>query len=667
MVRLLKILHPSRKHNEKKLVRGINFMKNLFGLLLVISLSACTLNMNGNDVNLNANSTPTSTATAADQVATPTITPTSGVVLTGAELTMATDTAGAAIYYTMDGTTPDDTCLAYDELAKPQVIGNVTVQAIAYKDGMTASVVATEIYALIGTIADLTITPASGSYLTGQALEIASATEGISIYYTLDGTDPTEASTLYDPLAPPTITSAITVKAIAYKDNMDPSEIVTEQYAIRLAPGVIDSDYGNVWKVYGGKRAGVAGIVTWFFYQDDIGRASVMQPDGKLIVVGTYRAWNYYGFVTRYDTTGIMDSTFGSWFDYADPDSGWVGLTPVVFSTRTDMYAVALQPVNNKIVVAGSTTSATTTDFAVARLNTDGSLDTTFNGTGKVTTSMSTSTDTAYAVAVQTDGKIIAAGSAKTGGGTTDAALVRYNENGSLDETFGTGGKVITDINASDDAIKAIVLQTDGKIVAVGYAKNGAVYDFLLMRYTTAGVLDTGFNSNGKITRAGEGSSWYECNAVALQSDGKIVAAVFPASTDFAIARYNTDGSLDAAFGTAGIANSNESPRQDTATSIVISPYGDGRIFVGGFSGDTTPWRFGIVAYDTHGVKDTAFGTNGKVLTNPGPNNSVNSYTALNSLTIYNGKIYAAGYFWDGNVDVGVVPYWGPTDWPIEP
>ena len=113
-----------------------------------------------------------------------------------------------------------------------------------------------------------------------------------------------------------------------------------------------------------------------------------------------------------------------------------------------------------------------------------GDLDTTFGTGGKVTTDFSGGTDQAFAVALQTDGKIVVAGEAKTGYSREDFALARYHPNGTLDTTFGTGGKVTTDFAGDTDQVFAVALQPDGKIVVAGEAKAGySGEDFALARY----------------------------------------------------------------------------------------------------------------------------------------------------------------------------------------
>lgn len=183
---------------------------------------------------------------------------------------------------------------------------------------------------------------------------------------------------------------------------------------------------------------------------------------------------------------------------------------------------------------------------------TPGSLDSSFGTSGKVTTAFAGGEDYARALAIQADGKIVICGEANTGGGD-DFALARYNADGSLDTGFGTGGKVTTAFAGSLDWARAIAIQPDGRIVVAGHSGSGnSSDDFALARYLTDGSLDTSFSSDGKVTvNMGVGDNGL---AIALQSDGKIVVAG-SANTGgtAAIARFNTDGSLDNSFSGDGM------------------------------------------------------------------------------------------------------------------
>ncbi len=190
---------------------------------------------------------------------------------------------------------------------------------------------------------------------------------------------------------------------------------------------------------------------------------------------------------------------------------------------------------DGKIVVAEPYNNGSDLDFAVARYNSDGSLDTSFDGDGKVTTDID-SGDAALAMVIQSDGKILLAG---YGGGYKYFALARYNSDGSLDNTFGTGGKVTTDIGGSYDLVYDIAIQSDGKIIVTGDSYNGN-YDFALARYTSNGSLDLSFDGDGKVTTPIGGGNDYAYD-IAIQSDGKIVVAGYSdngSNDDFALVCY---------------------------------------------------------------------------------------------------------------------------------
>lgn len=215
------------------------------------------------------------------------------------------------------------------------------------------------------------------------------------------------------------------------------------------------------------------------------------------------------------------------------------------FGVNTDEYAttVAVQP-DGRIVAAGyfgatsPTTGAFHGDFAIVRYNVDGTLDTTFDGDGKATTDIGSSTiDLASDVAIQPDGRIVAGG---TGGprGALDFAVVRYNADGSLDTSFDTDGKVTTGIGPANDLATGMGLQADGRIVLTGGTIDDD-YDVAVVRYDADGTLDTTFGTNGKVVTDVGASSLDMSLASVLQADGKIVVADYEdsATADFTVLR----------------------------------------------------------------------------------------------------------------------------------
>jgi uncharacterized delta-60 repeat protein len=314
--------------------------------------------------------------------------------------------------------------------------------------------------------------------------------------------------------------------------------------------------------------------------------------------------------------------------------------------------SVAVQN-DGKIVVAGYANIGGNEDFALVRYNHDGTLDSSFGTRGKVTTSVGSSYDIGNSVAMQSDGKIVAAGYANIGG-NEDFALVRYNHDGTLDSSFGTGGKVTTPVGSGEDIGNSLVLQNDGKIVLAGRAHNGSNRDFALVRYNNDGTLDSSFGAGGKVTTpVGSGDDYG--NTVALQADGKIVVAGYArvgSTDDFALARYNADGTLDSTFGTAGKVTTPIGAGGDQANSVALQS--DGKIIAVGTASNGSDSDIALVCYNTDGTLDSNFGPGGKVVTPIGSSNDIGNSVVVQS----NGKIVVAGDAYNGsNSDIALARY----------
>ena len=349
------------------------------------------------------------------------------------------------------------------------------------------------------------------------------------------------------------------------------------------------------------------------------------------------------------DINGSSDPSPGS----LDTDFGSNGIVTTAIGTSHDeAKAVAIQS-DGKIVVAGSSDNGSNEDFALVRYKKDGSLDTTFGTGGKVTTAIGSGDDSAEAVAIQTDGKIVAAGYYYNSSPNKDFALVRYTTDGSLDTTFGSGGIVTTTIGSGDDSAEAIAIQSDGKIIATGSSDNGTNEDFALVRYTTTGSLDSTFGTGGKVTTDfGDIDSAY---GVAIQTDGKIVAAGYSGpifSYDFALVRYTTTGSLDTGFDTDGKVTTAIGSGIDWAYGIAIQT--DGKIVAAGYAFVGGNPDFALVRYNTSGSLDTSLDTDGMATTAIGSGYDVSYALAIQT----NGKIVAAGCSYNGsNDDFALVRY----------
>jgi uncharacterized delta-60 repeat protein len=270
------------------------------------------------------------------------------------------------------------------------------------------------------------------------------------------------------------------------------------------------------------------------------GRAVAIQPNGKIVVAGgsgpPIGPWQLA--LARFTRGGRPDATFGRG-----------GEVRTRLGKTADAWGVAIQP-DGRIVVVGSSLVGQRDVFAVTRYTARGTLDPTFGREGKVLTPFPEWSD-ANAVALQADGKIVVAGSAES----SDFALVRYLPTGRLDPTFGAGGKVLTSfaVNAeSEEGALALAIDRKGRIVAAGGSNVESRYsdDFALARYAVDGSLDPTFGTGGKVvTRFGEPTF---VQAIAIGADGRIVAAGGGAG-HFALARYTPSGRLDPSFGRRGM------------------------------------------------------------------------------------------------------------------
>ncbi len=341
--------------------------------------------------------------------------------------------------------------------------------------------------------------------------------------------------------------------------------------------------------------------------------AVTIQADGKIVTAGGIYA------LARYNTNGNLDNTFGTagivMSEFEDPGSG----------QSMTANSIAIQA-DGKILSAGTCLNCYNWGgwrFGITRRNTDGSLDNTFGTAGIVLTSIGNgsgggSNSRIFGLAIQADGKIVVAGE----GNNYMFALARYNTNGSLDNTFGTAGIVTFNNNISGG--KAVKIQSDGKIVVLVEQYISSQYVFALTRHNTNGSLDLTFSGDGVVTTA-IGLSSAHAKDLAIQGDGKIVVAG-DANGDFALTRYNTNGSLDITFGTAGIVTTNIYPvwNDNFECPNAISIQADGKIVAAGYSN----YGFTLARYKTNGNIDNTFGTAGIVATPDVDDNYTNPHTS---------------------------------------
>jgi uncharacterized delta-60 repeat protein len=335
---------------------------------------------------------------------------------------------------------------------------------------------------------------------------------------------------------------------------------------------------------------GAGGIVTTAIGTiDDEGSQVVIQPDGKILVTGI--SWydnktKVHFSLVRYTSNGILDSSFGI-----------NGIVTTTFESGDSYsYSIALQD-DNKIIVSGyCNTGPEDADFALVRYNSDGTLDNSFGSEGKVLISFGSGFDACHSIAIFSDGKILASGYSYNGN-DYDFACAKLNTNGTLDLSFGNEGKVTTAIGSGNDFCYSVAIQSDGKIVLAGSCFIGTGFNFALARYDSKGNLDTNFNMNGmNITSIGRSDIIF---SVALQKDGKIVAAgntYVNNGFDFALLRFKSDGTLDPSFGTDGKISTDFGNYADYCYSIAIQ--NDNKIVAAGFSGTSFNNNFALARYD---------------------------------------------------------------------
>jgi len=401
------------------------------------------------------------------------------------------------------------------------------------------------------------------------------------------------------------------------------------------APGDLDPAFGTAGKV----TTDLGGPASSF---NDQVFALVIQPDGKIVAGGRVSDLSFnadFGLV-RYLQDGTLDDSFGN---------GGKVRTDFNGQTLDEVFALMLQP-DDKIVAAGRCAPGgghscipvipplNPTTFALARYNGDGSLDPTFGAGGKVITSLPGSTgDEVHGLARQADGKIVAAGPSQSQG----LGVARYNTDGSLDPSFGNGGLVTIGVGAPPFTAVAVVIQADGKIVLGGIASltgpgGPIMQNFALVRLNSDGSIDSTFGTLGRVL-GGSNSSGQA--ALALRPDGRILIASSSSASGFALERYNVDGTPDVTFGVEGKASANFGCPPCSATrgsALTLQP--DGKILMSGWTTVGLGQDFALMRFNADGSLDLTFGSGGKVTTDFGAQD-IASTVGLQA----DGNIVAAG------------------------
>ena len=350
---------------------------------------------------------------------------------------------------------------------------------------------------------------------------------------------------------------------------------------------------------------------------------AILQPNGDIVVLVS----NEVSFVLlRYLPNGSLDSTFGKG-----------GIATTTFNTDALVlpYSLALQS-NGQIIAAGGGEGV----FAVERLNTNGTLDATFGTGGQVLTTFTTGLEaTAHAVLVQPNGKILLAGVDTISGyhgGSTFPALARYNSNGTLDSTFGSGGTVVA--TGSDVATAIVGLDATGDIFVADYAG--------VSEFSPSGILDSAVTPSTITAASGHGAiNAFYSNGEFLASDEVVVVKH---QEDEEVVRYTATGAVDTTFNNSPfVFTGGGAPGYDYGGVTILS---NGQIIVGGYyaSGGFSTEVFGLARLDSNGSLDTTFGAGGTVTTS-----FQNDDTIEAVLIQTNGDIVAVGLTTNRSTAVG--------------
>lgn len=370
------------------------------------------------------------------------------------------------------------------------------------------------------------------------------------------------------------------------------------------------------------------------------GYSIAVQPDGKILVSGESQngtvTGDYNIVLVRYNADGSLDGGFGN-----------DGVVIRAVSSGWDLSGSVLVQPDGKIVVGGNGWTGSTYDFVALRYNADGTPDNSFGSGGMAFFPVGGSQDNAWDCALQPDGKILLTGPVHNGN-NYDFGVARLNPNGSLDGSFGSGGKVITPMGAADDFSWSCAVQPDGNILVAGRSVAGAVPAFALMRYLPNGTPDNSFGAGGKVFTPIGGIA-DRGRVVVVQPDGKILlggTSTIGSSDDFALVRYNANGSIDNTFGANGIVTTSVGTGEDILWDILLQ--NDGKILASGYGiSPVSGYDFAVVRYNTDGSLDQTFGANGIALTPVGAGSDFGIAVALQS----DGKIVMTG------ATVGVAGY----------
>ncbi len=430
--------------------------------------------------------------------------------------------------------------------------------------------------------------------------------------------------------------------------------LVVNILSVHAVPRYLDASFG-----VGGT------VVTPVTPFDDNATRVRIQSDGKIVTLG-YSAEidgqfsNIVGyFIVRHNADGTIDNSFGT--------NGSVLVSISLDGGDETLNDFVILPDGRFLVAgasfAGSNENKLVLNIALRRYLADGTRDTSFGTNGVVITTADVNIQ-ATNIALQPDGKFVVAGFTlvPVKNFVDKVAVARYNTDGTLDTTFGTNGVAQTSVGDNILRLGEVLAQIDGKLLISGQANFGNSIDLFVLRYNADGTLDNSFGAGG-IVQTDIDNQNNVIGGMALQSDGKIVVngvnytlppnfGLLPSS----IVRYNANGMLDSTFGTNGIVRINEPSRNSAGIAAALAIQQNGKILTAGMRDGT----YAIARYNSNGTIDNSFGTNGFVITTVGEA----GFDRIQALALQpDGKIVAAGGVNNADFlyDVGLVRYLGDS------
>ena len=387
--------------------------------------------------------------------------------------------------------------------------------------------------------------------------------------------------------------------------------------------GTVDATYGQV------------GVLNWsnLMFLGVYPNSEIQQDDKLILYYRKITNTANSAIIARFTVNGQLDTTFNG-IGYLNLPN----LTQFSFGNKVKIQS------DGKIVVVGYS-GPSLEFFTVVRVNSNGTLDTTFGINGIAKTLFNAGLEAeATCVNIQQDGKIIVAGKFYNFDYGYDLGVLRFTSSGILDTTFGDNGKVITRYNSYnvDDLPNNILINSDGTIIVSGYLDTGAISRPLFVKYLSNGTLDSTFGTNGIMAL---GSVNCGSGTPALQIDGKIIVPLvgyYINGEEFKVCRLNVNGSIDTTFGSNGYYTQNFSENQKTSTCILIQP--NNKILVGGVcSNDNNSALCNVIISLNPGVilNTTTFNEN-EITLYPNPSKGIinikttNNSEELFTITVYN-------------------------------